>query len=190
MRKDICHKKKKKEGLELDDGIYVILIEAYQGNYFGSLWCLGYDGTIKNNSKSRSSNTNLFTSKGTIAKYKFFYKEYKPEDVIEAYEYPFEIKIKKKENILEKDKDDYYYITNSNFMKKCMMELSRLNSDPKLNTLKQTISFAGMNFKELVKDVDFLQKVEERQKLLEESKNNICLNCKNFYDHFKQYQDY
>ena len=190
VRKDICHKKKKKEGLELDDGIYVILIEAYQGNYFGSLWCLGYDGTIKNNSKSRSSNTNLFTSKGTIAKYKFFYKEYKPEDVIEAYEYPFEIKIKKKENILEKDKDDYYFITNSNFMKKCMMELSRLNSDPKLNTLKQTISFAGMNFKELVKDVDFLQKVEERQKLLEESKNNICLNCKNFYDHFKQYQDY
>ena len=191
VRKDIRHKKKKNEGLELDDGIYVILIEAYQDNYFGSLWCLGYHGTIQNKNKSKSSNSDLFTKEGTISKYKFFYKEYKPEDVIEAYEYPFEIKIiNKKKNILKKDKNDYYYIIDFNFMIKCMKELSRLNSEPKLNILTETISFAGMNFKELVKDVDFLQKVEERQKLLEESKNNICLSCKNFYEHFKQYEEY
>ena len=190
VRKGIHHKKKKNEGLELDDGIYVILIKAYQDNYFGSLWCLGYNGTIQNKNKSKSSNTDLFTKKGTIGKYKFFYKEYKPKDVIEAYEFPFEIKLKQKKNILKKDENDYYYIIDSIFMKKCMKELSRLNSAPELNTLKQTISFVGMNFKELVKDVDFLQKVEERQKLLEESKNNICLSCKNFYEHFKQYQEY
>jgi antiviral helicase SKI2 len=47
-----------------------------------------------------------------------------------------------------------------------------------------------MNFKELVKDLDFLQKVEERQKALEESKCNKYLNCVKFYEHYKQYQEY
>ena len=47
-----------------------------------------------------------------------------------------------------------------------------------------------MNFKELVKDLDFLKKVEERQKILEESRNNICLGCPKFYEHLNQYQNF
>ena len=75
-------------------------------------------------------------------------------------------------------------------MKKCLKELARLKPRDDLELFNSKISFAGMNFKELVKDLDFLQKVEERQKTLEESKSIECLNCINFYEHYKQYQDY
>jgi len=47
-----------------------------------------------------------------------------------------------------------------------------------------------MNFKDIVKDIDFLEKVEERQKILEESRNNVCLKCPHFIEHLNQFQKY
>ena len=106
-------KKKSKKGKEIDDGIYVMLMEAYKDkNYFGSLWCLGFNGIIEKGNKRKSYNVDICVKKGTFGKFKFFYKEYRPEDVIEAYEYPFQIKLKGKRNdaYWKKDKNDYYYL--------------------------------------------------------------------------------
>ena len=47
-----------------------------------------------------------------------------------------------------------------------------------------------MNLKEIQNDLDFQLKVDERQKILEESKNNICIKCHNFVEHYKQYESY
>jgi antiviral helicase SKI2 len=200
VRKDIRAPKSKKkrnkgnnEAPKIDDGIYVMLIHAYtEDNYFGSLWCLGFSGFIKGTNKNISYKSDLFVKKGTFGNYKFFYREYKLEDVIEAYEYPFEVKLKGKKNdsFWKKDKEDYYYIIDRPCMKKCLKELARLKPRGDLELFNSKISFAGMNFKELVKDLDFLQKVEERQKTLEESKSIECLNCINFYEHYEQYQKY
>ena len=197
VRKDIrapkSKRKAKNEAPKIDDGIYVMLIHAYtEDNYFGSLWCLGFSGFIKTKNGRVSHNTDLFTKNGTFGKYKFFYREYKLEDLIEAYEYPFEIKLKGKKNdsFWKKDKEDYYYIIDRPYMKRCLKELARLKPRGDLELINSKISFAGMNFKELVKDLDFLQKVEERQKALEESKCNKYLNCVKFYEHYKQYQEY
>ena len=196
VRKEIIKKKKSKNGIQIDDGIYVMLIEAYKGQYFGSLWCLGLNGIIKKKNGSKSYNTDIVVKNGTFGKYKFFYKEYKPEDVIDVYEYPFEVKLKGKKNdaVWKKTKEDYYYIIDRKIFKEALKELDRLNNNNKnltnLKGIKRDISFANIDFKDLVKDLDFQKDVEERQKILEESRNNKCLNCPNFYEHFKQYQDF
>ena len=191
MHKSISKKRENKIFGIIDDGIYVILIHAYnEDNYFGSLWCLKNSGCVdQNNDISKTSD--LFARKGTYGKYKFSYKEYKTEDVIDAYENPFNIfniKSEKKnnENILKKDKNDYYYIIDKQTMKNCLKELADLNSKKH----KLEINFESINLKDLVKDIDFRQKVDERHKILEESKNNYCLTCKNFDEHYKQYQEY
>ena len=190
VRKEIITKKFKK-GIMIEDGILVMLIHAYENEYYGSLWCLGISGFIKG--KKRFYNTDLITSKGLYGKYKFFYEEFRPEDIIEAYEYPFEIKLKGKKNdsVWHKDKDGYYYINDPAYLKKCLKEIDRLTESlkPKLDISKK-VSFATINFQQICKDLDFVQKVQEREKILQESKNNICLTCPLFYEHLKQYKQY
>ena len=191
VRKEIITKKFKK-GIRIDDGTLVMLIHAYTENkYYGTLWCLGINGLIKG--KKKFYNTDIITKKGLYGKYKFFYEEFKPEDIIEAYEYPFEIKLKgkKNDNIWLKNKEDYYFIRDKSYFKKCLKELDRLNESlkPELEMSKK-ISFAGINFQQTVKDLDFVQKVQEREKIFKESQNNICLTCPLFYEHLKQYQNY
>ena len=196
VRKEInkkISKKKYKKGKEIDDGIYVMLMEAYKENYFGSLWCLGISGYI-DKSKSKNYNSDICVGEGIFGKFKFFYQVYSPEDVIEAYEYPFQIKLKGKKNTSywKKDKNDYYYLIDRKVFKEALKELARLNNSnkTKITAIKQNISFATMNFKELVKDVDFHNKVDERQKILEESRTNKCLICPDFYEHFNQYKNF
>ena len=198
VRSEIQYNKKKKQKInEIDEGIFVILIEAYkEPDYFGTLWCLGFGGMIHKNNKKKIYNSDLATKKGSFGNYKFFYKEYKPEDVIDAYEYPFEIKLKPKKNdaFWLKDKNDYYYLIDINTLKnslKHLLNLSNfLNKDLNLKQKKTNISFSSMNFKDIVKDIDFLEKVEERQKILEESRNNVCLKCPHFIEHLNQFQKY
>ena len=200
VRKEILINKKKikncKKGLEIDDGKYVMLIEAYKGKYFGTLWCLGLSGIIEKSNKRKSYNTELVTKRGTFGNYKFYYKEYFPEDLIEAYEYPFKLKLKGKKNkeVWKKDKNEYYYIIDKDILQEALKELERLSNNKRsisnIKELKENISFASFDFKNLVKDLDFQQDVDERQKILEESKKNICLNCPHFYEHLKQYQDF
>ena len=197
VRREIRSKKKNKNGNEIDNGIFVILLEAYkEENYFGTLWCLEFGGIISKNNKRNSYNTELVTKKGIFGNYKFFYKEYRPEDVIEAYEYPFEIKLKGKKNDLfwKRDKNDYYYIIDKNTLKNALKHLLYLSNSQKqelkLNQKKTNISFSSIDFKEIVKDIDFLKKVEERQKILQESKDNICIKCPHFNEHLNQYLKY
>ena len=193
VRKEISNKKKNKKVGEIDDGIYVMLIEAYKDKYFGSLWCLCLSGVIKKINKKISYNGDICQKKGIFGKYKYIYKEYRPEDVIEAYEYPLEIKLKgKKNNVFwKKDKSDYYYIADKNIFIDALKELKRLNDDSeKLKILKQEISFCPLNYKDLVKNIEFHKKIEERNQALEESRNNACLNCPNSYEHLKQYQNF
>ena len=191
VRKEIITKKFQK-GIRIDDGTLVMLIHAYTENkYYGTLWCLGINGLIKG--KKRFYNTDIITKKGFYGKYKFFYDEFKPEDIIEAYEYPFEIKLKgkKNDNIWLKSKDDYYFIRDKSYFKRCLKELDRLNESLKPNLeISKKVSFAGINFQQTVKDLDFVQKVQEREKIFKESQNNICLKCPLFYEHLRQYQNY
>ena len=191
VRKEISHKKKNKKVEEIDNGIYVMLIEAYQGNYFGSLWCLCLSGIIKNGNRKISYNGDFCQKKGIFGKYKYMYKEYKPEDVIEAYEYPLEIKLKgKKNNVFwKKDKSDYYYIADKNTFIDALKELNRLDNSDKLKIIKQEISFCPLNYKDLVKNKEFHKKIEERNQVLEE-RNNAFLKCPNSYEHLKQYQNF
>ena len=193
VRNEIYHKKKHKKKEEIDDGIYVMLIEAYKNEYFGTLWCLGLSGTIKTNNKRKTYNIDICQNRGIFGKYKFFYKEYRPEDVIEAYEYPFEIKLKGKrnENFWKKDKNGYFYIKEKDDFKDALKELDRLSENNKsLKITKQEISFCPMNPKDIVKNSEILQKGEERKKILEESRKNTCLQCPKFYEHLKQYQNF
>lgn len=192
VRKEIITKKNKK-GIKIDDGILVMLIHAYtESKYYGTLWCLGISGLIKGKNRF-NKNDDIITKKGWFGKYKFYYEEFKPEDIIEAYEYPFEIKLKgkKNDNIWFKDKNDYYFIREKSYLKRCLKELDRLNESLKPNLeISKKVSFAGINFQQIVKDLDFVQKVQEREKIMQESKNNICITCPLFYDHLKQYQSY
>ena len=171
-----------------------MLIEAYkEKEYFGSLWCLGINGFI-GKSKRKSYNTDICVDKGIFGNFKFFYKVYSPEDVIEAYEYPFQIKLKGKKNntYWKKDKNDYYYLIDRKIFKEALKELSKLNNynKVKITAIKQNISFTTMNFKELVKDLEFHKKVDDRQNILEESRKNKCLTCPYFYEHFIQYKNF
>ena len=187
------NKKNSIKPMEIDDGIYVMLMHAYKGKFFGSLWCLVLNGIIEKKNRRKNYNVDLFTKKGTYGKYKFSYREYRPEDVIEAYEFPLNVilKGKKNENIWKKDKEDYYYLIDKNLFNDAMKELNKLSkSDYGISNLKEQISFVGFKYKELVKDLDFHQKVEEREKILEYSRNIKNLNCPHFYEHFKQYQNF
>ena len=192
VRKEISHKKKNKKVEEIDNGIYVMLIEAYQGEYFGSLWCLCLSGVIKKGNRKITYNGDFCQKKGIFGKYKYIYKEYKPEDVIEAYEYPMEIKLKgKKNNVFwKKDKSDYYYIADKSTFIDALKELSRLDNSDNLKIIKQEISFCPLNYKDLVKNLEFHKKIDERNKVLEESRNNVFLKCPNSYEHLKQYQNF
>mgnify|MGYP002624232226 FL=1 len=191
VRKQIITKKFKK-GITIEDGTLVMLIHAYkEKEYLGTLWCLGISGLVKG--KKKIFNTDIITKRGLFGKYKFFYEEFRPEDIIEAYEYPFEIKLKgkKNDNVWLKSKDDYYFIRDKTLFKKCLKELERLNESLKPDLdLSKKVSFATITFQQIVKDLDFVQKVQEREKILQESKNNICLTCPLFYEHLKQYQKY
>ena len=127
-----------------------MLIEAYQGEYFGSLWCLCLSGVIKKGNRKITYNGDFCQKKGIFGKYKYIYKEYKPEDVIEAYEYPMEIKLKgKKNNVFwKKDKNDYYYIADKSTFIDALKELSRLDNSDNLKIIKQEISFCPLNYKD------------------------------------------
>ena len=187
------HKKSKnKVGQKIDDGIYVILIQAYTQNYYGSLWCLGI-AKINENKKRCKNISDLVTKRGRINNYTFFYKEYQPSDIIEAYENPFNIKLKsKKDSDIWQIKNEYFYIINPGTLVEVLKELERISRRPADNILKikDDINFIPIDLKKLDKDLEFQQKVEERQKILEESKNNICLSCPNFYEHYIQYKSY
>ena len=191
------YKKKIKQKIEIDKGEYVMLIEAYkEKEYFGTLWCLGLDGIIKNKSNKESYNTDIATKNGVFGRFKFFYKEYKPEDIIDIYEYPFEIKLKgkKNESVWKKDKSDYYFIIDKNILKNALKHLYNIyiskNQNIILNKPKISISFSPMNYKKIIKDINFQKKLEEREKIFQELKNSICLECPHFYEHYKQYQKY
>ena len=69
------------------------LIKAIISVHYGA-FCLS--GVIKKGNKKITYNGDFCQKKGIFGKYKYIYKEYKPEDVIEAYEYPLEIKLKGK----------------------------------------------------------------------------------------------
>ena len=184
-------KSKKKGGQKIDDGIYVVLIQAYHQNYYGSIWCLGIS-KINKDKKICKNTSDLVTKRGRIKNYSFFYKEYDTNDIIEAYENPFNIKFKSKkdDNIWKVDKNDFFYIINPGVLVETLKELERISSKHEISQLKEEINFIPIDLKKIVKDLDFQQKVDERQKILEDSKNNICLKCPNFYEHYKQYNSY
>ena len=194
IRKEIRnHNKnsKKKGGQKFDDGIYVVLIQAYSENYYGSLWCLGISKIHKNKRRCKKT-SDLVNSRGRINTYSFFYKEYKTSDIIEAYESPFNIKFKSKKDdtVWKRDKNDFVYIINPGVLVETLKELEKISQRSEIYQYKEEINFIPIDLKKIVKDLDFQQKVDERQKILEETKNNICLKCPKFYEHYKQYNAY
>ena len=195
VRKEIHLNKKKpkkyKGDINIDDGIYVMLMQAYKEDYFGSLWCLQIDKIIKGQNR-RNKNLDLKVKSGKISRYYFSYKEYSTKDLIEVYESPFEIKLPKKSDDYTwyKDKESFYYIIDSEKLIKSLRELERISRKNEVSELREKINFEPMNLKEIQNDLDFQLKVDERQKILEESKNNICIKCHNFVEHYKQYESY
>ena len=195
VRKDLNENKKKSKKFDkkvnLDDGEYVMLMQAYTKDYYGTLWCLKINKIRKQNVKVKN-NLDLANKNGRINFYSFSYKEYTCSDIIDAYETPFEIKLPKKsdERIWHRDKDKYYYIINPGQLVKALQELERISIKNEIQELREEIVFVPLDLQELNKDLDFQLKLKERQKILEESKNNICLKCNFFTQHLKQYEKY
>ena len=193
VRKDIYVSKnqKKNKGMNLDSGEYVVLIQAYTKNYFGSLWCLKINKIHKHQSKHKNSK-DLLCKNGRINRYSYSYKEYTTHDLIEAYEEPYEIKLKRKADdyIWKKDKESYYYIIDPSTLVNVLKELERISRKNEISDLQEKINFIPFDLKELNKDLDYQMKLEERQKIIEETKNNICIQCNCFTEHFKQYETY
>ena len=187
--------KKEKNKLNIDDGSYVILIQAYTNrNYYGALWCLGLKKVNKGQKIIIKDKSELVTQQGFIQKYSFFYKEYDTSDIIEIYEQPYNIKFPKKsdENIWKKDIKDYYYIIDPSTLVEALKELEKITKKSKLNTLGEDddIDLVPLNLKEKVKDLDFQLKLEEREQILAISKYNISIKCPYFPQHYNQYQSY
>ena len=86
------HKSKHSKGKNIDDGIYVILIQAYKKDYFGTLWCLRLNRIVDKNVHIKN-HMDLVNKKGKINKYSFSYEDITTHDIIEAYEKPPEIKL-------------------------------------------------------------------------------------------------
>ena len=186
------HKNKKQKGINIDDGFYVILIQAYRKDYYGTLWCLKINKILKGKPIKNRNPKDLINRDGKINKFSFSYKEYSTEDLIEAYESPFEIKFPKKnnDNTWHKDKDSYYYIIDPGLLVSALKELERISNKNEIEELKDKIDFIPLDLADIEKDLDFRLKLEEREKILEESKSNICLKCNRFAEHFKQYKNY
>ena len=189
----IFFKRKNPKYRQIDSGIYVILIQAYQDtSYYGTLWCLGLKGFIPKN-KRNTKNTDIVVDDGTYGKYQFFYKEYHAEDIIDAYESPFNIKFppKKNDRTWKKTKDDYFYIIDRTLFDKVLKELTPLYYLNKENHIPtQETKFISIDIKLISQDLDYQMNIQERNKILEESRSNKCLICQNFYQHFKDYEQY
>ena len=185
-------KKKEKTKYNIDDGTYVILIQAYTKTYYGSLWCLGINKIIKGQKKIIKDKSELVTEKGEIQKYSFAYKEYDTSDIIEIYEEPYEIRFKKKsdDNIWKRDKNDYYYIIDPSTLVEALKEIERISKQARKMEENDDFNLIPLNLKEAVKDLDFQLKLEEREQILLISKCNICTKCPYFSQHYKQYQSY
>ena len=186
------HKKSKKSlGVNIDDGIYVMLIQAYKKDYFGTLWCLQIEKIHRKGIRNRN-HKELINKKGRINKYSFHYEEYSTYDLIDVYEKPFKIKLpaKNNDNTWHKDKESYYYIIDPSILVTCLNELDRLSSKREIQDLQEDTIFIPFDLKEIEKDLNFQLNVEEREKILLESKKNVCLKCKNFWAHYEQYKKY
>ena len=186
------HKSKHSKGKNIDDGIYVILIQAYKKDYFGTLWCLRLNRIVDKNVHIKN-HMDLVNKKGKINKYSFSYEDITTHDIIEAYEKPPEIKLPKKNDdyTWHKDKESYYYIIDPGLMVKAMRLLERIDKKHQIQEIKEKeVELIPFSLKDLDKDLDFQKKVDEREKILEETKKNICIQCHNFFGHFKQYKIY
>ena len=196
VRKEINENKKKSKKINkkvnLDDGEYVMLIQAYNQDYFGTLWCLKLDKIRSKKNIRVKNNADLATKSGNINIYHFSYKEYNASDLIEIYEEPFEIKLPKKSDdyIWKKDKDLYFYIINPGQLVKCLQELERISFKNEIKQLQEEIVFIPIDLQEYDKDLDFQLKIKEREKIVEETKKNICLKCNYFSEHLNQYEKY
>ena len=134
----------------------------------------------------------LATKRGRINKFSFSYEEYTTYDLIEAYEEPFKIKFPKKadNSCWHQDKNYYYYLIDQGILLYSLRELERISKKNNFDEYKEEINFIPLNLKEIDKDLDFQLKVDERQKTANETKNNICINCHNFAEHYKRMKKY
>ena len=186
------HKSKHSKGKNIDDGIYVILIQAYKKDYFGTLWCLRLNKIVNNNIHIKN-HMDLANRRGRINKYSFSYEDITTHDIIEAYEKPHEIKLPKKNDdyTWHRDKESYYYIIDPILMAKAMKILERIGKKNQIQEIKEKeVELIPFSLKDLDKDLDFHKKVDEREKIVQETKKNICIQCHNFFEHFKQYKKY
>ena len=186
------HKSKHSKGKNIDDGIYVILIQAYKKDYFGTLWCLRLNKIVNNNIHIKNP-MDLANRRGRINKYSFSYEDITTHDIIEAYEKPHEIKLPKKNDdyTWHRDKESYYYIIDPILMAKAMKILERIGKKNQIQEIKEKeVELIPFSLKDLDKDLDFQKKVDEREKIVQETKKNICIQCHNFFEHFKQYKKY
>ena len=196
VRKEINENKKKSKkinkNVNLDDGEYVMLIQAYNQDYFGTLWCLKLDKIRSKQTVRVKNNADLANKSGNINKYHFSYKEYTTSDLIDVYDEPFEIKLPKKSDdyIWKRDKDQYFYIINPGQLVKCLQELERISVKNEIQQLQEEIVFIPIDLQEYDKDLDFQLKIKEREKIIEETKKNICLKCNFFSQHLSQYEQY
>ena len=60
----------------------------------------------------------------------------------------------------------------------------------KIKQLQEEIVFIPIDLQEYDKDLDFQLKIKEREKIVEETKKNICLKCNYFSEHLNQYEKY
>ena len=189
------HKSKHSKGQNIDEGIYVILIQAYKKDYFGTLWCLRLNRILgKKDKKINIKNPmDLANKRGRIKNFSFSYDEITTYDIIDVYEKPHELNFPKKndDSIWHRDKESYYYIIEPGLLVKALRVIQRIIKKNDIQEIKEEeLELIPFSLKDLDKDLDFQKKVDEREKIVEKSKNNICIECYNFVEHFKQYKKY
>ena len=172
-------KRRYNKSRKLNFGKIVVLIEAYENEYWGSIWCLGIKKLSK---KSLSQTKNLKCHEGNIGNISYFYREYHAEDIIQVFNQQV-IKLQKKK--YEKDKSNYYFLKEKD-LSNTLNNLYKFQQNYRRNRK----NYPEINLEKMASDTEISQYTSDRYTIIENTKKNLCFKCPLFIKHKEQLSSY
>ena len=206
-------KEKKEYHKKINKGNYVMLIHAYSPNsefiYRGKFWCLGVtdykkieenfeiqdyeeddDDIIFNGFEAKESekefDKKIFEEENEYKGFKYYYKMYDIEDIINIYDTPY-IKVKKESIIKHEDK--FYFNHKKSFEKKILRELYFQIKDYFIekNNIPNKLNY---DYSKYITTLTQKNALIQRKKIKDAAKNCICCKCPLFKKDINNYYKY
>ena len=206
-------KEKKEYHKKINKGNYVMLIHAYSPNsefiYRGKFWCLGVtdykkieenfeiqdyeeddDDIIFNGFEAKESekefDKKIFEEENEYKGFKYYYKMYDIEDIINIYATPY-IKVKKESIIKHEDK--FYFNHKKSFEKKILRELYFQIKDYFIekNNIPNKLNY---DYSKYITTLTQKNALIQRKKIKDAAKNCICCKCPLFKKDINNYYKY